>query len=127
MFYSYQKISDITLEDVTCEDIYQSAIRNKSSGEKNAICFRLIGEVFLKNETNKPNISTPHLLAGVLYQAYPRAVKDLREYVFPYMDCDAYDGECLASGCDQPVLCWRKCKECEKKTYLMKHDDYEYY
>ena len=114
---------EVTIEDITCEQKFRSSIENVSIEEANATCMRLIGEALLKNYTNSPNISTPHLLASTLQQACPGAINRLKDYTFKYMNCDAIDGICLASGCWENVFCWRKCSQCKNKTHYMDNED----
>ena len=52
---------------------------------------------------------------------------DLKEYVFRYVDCDSFDGVCLALGFFGTVFCWRKYVQCKKKIYWMGSNDCEFY
>ena len=117
----------ITIEGITSESTYRAAIKNKSTNEANAICMQLVGEALIKGQTSKANLSAPHLLASVLYQACPGPVDELREYVYKYVDCDSRDGVCLALGCWEDVFCWRKCADCYSKVYWLSDHNYEHY
>ena len=117
----------ITLEEIVNEQAFESTIERKSVDDANSICMRLIVEALPKGYNNTPNVPTPHQLTFTLYQDCPGVISSLREYVYRYVNCDAYDGECLALWCNETVFCWHKCVSSWEKNYWMWCDDYEFY